>query len=57
MGTNRYFLRQKLVAYAPAHGVKAAAGSEQSRRPRHCPHQTDAALKQHIVLESVVTRF
>ena len=25
MGTNRYFLRQKLVTYPQAHGIKATA--------------------------------
>ena len=64
MGINRYFLRQKLVAYAHEYGIKMAATrsarlansprqlaslQEQPRLPRHCPHQIDAVLEQHII--------
>lgn len=73
MKTDRHWLHQKLVAFARAHGLKAAARqfgcsrntarkwlrrhvpgkpsslSELSRRPKHCPHQTSAALEGVIV--------
>jgi transposase len=73
MRTDRHWLHQKLVAFAKANGLKAAARqfgcsrntvrkwlrrhvpgkpsalAERSRRPKHCPHQTAAALEGVIV--------
>jgi transposase-like protein len=73
MKTDRHWLHQKLVAFARANGLKAAARefgcsrntvrkwlrrhvpgkpsalAERSRRPKHCPHQTSAALEGVIV--------
>jgi transposase len=73
MKGERFLLRQRLVAYARTHGLKAAMKAfgcarntvrkwvrrvqpgrpstlkEQSRRPRHCPHQTPVALERQVV--------
>jgi hypothetical protein len=79
--TDRHWLPQKLVAFARANGLKAAARecgcsrntvrqwlrrhvpgkpaalAEWSRRPKHCPHQTAAALEGVIVRLGKQTAF